>query len=613
MASARTSKPRPPASHRAAPAAEPAELLRRAWAGKDAGRPGPDLDDLLRMASQPDFEGVAALVPEAAVSRAVLSGGDHLAHPDSRFAADFPHVASRSDVRHLAARARKTGSALGLLEAADGAAVAAWAVTGEKALAWARDPVALRALSRPGAVLILAFAPSRSDELSAAAGAAFGLSAMEARLAEAFLFAPTLEIAAEQVGIGRETARDAMQRVMKKTGAKRSREVVRRLTELMSAVRDQAPLSPELLTDAFGLTRAEAAVAVRLVAGDTQREAAQALGLQPQTVRGYVKAALEKTGAARIKDLARIAAEAQALSRFRDVAEPVFEGGAASARLSLRPREAGRHVAFLDYGPRSGRPAVIFHGFLAGRSLPPALARALQARDLRPIVVQRPGFGLTSPALGDFLDEAADDLAAVARTLDLADISLFARDGGTAAALAFASANPQAVRRAALLNPRSPQGLAAGQRSGPVARLSRVMLAQPHAIGAFGEFIRRRTRTDVLERMLRETLRALPQDLAALDDPAVMAQLARDIQAQFAHSSAGYAAEHGLYAAGWSPPAVEGGGPWTIIHATGLSRPPPREPWLALPGARFAELDGAGVLAQFTHTEALADLIAFGK
>lgn len=591
----------------------PAELLRQAWRadpGDAAARS--DLDDLLRMAASPDFEGVAALVPDKAVSLAVLAGGDGLAHADARFTEAFPQAETRSDVRHLAGRARRAGSALGLLEAADGAATAAWAVTGERALLWARGADATRAAARPGAVLILVFAPSRSDELAAAAVAAFGLTPLEARLAEAFLFAPTLEIAAEQIGVGRETARDAMRRIMSKTGARRSRGVVRLLTELMSAVRDQGPLTSDLLVDAFGLTRAEAQVAVQLVAGATQREAARALGLQPETVRGYAKAALEKAGAPRIKDLARVAAEAQALSRFRDAAEPVFVTGAPSARLGLRPRAAGRSVAFLDYGPRSARPAVIFHGFLAGRSLPPALARALQARDLRPVVIQRPGFGLTSPARHGYLEDAAADLAAVIEDLGPGPVCLFARDGGTAAALEFASRWPERIERATLLNPRAPRGLAAGQHSGPVARLTRMMLAQPQAIAAFGEFIRRRTRSDLLERMLRETLRDLPQDLAALDDPAVMSQLARDIQAQFAHSSLGYAAEHGLYAAGWTPPQVAGGGPWTIVHAAGLSRPPPRAPWLNLPGVGFTELGGAGVLAQFTHAEDLARLIAEG-
>jgi pimeloyl-ACP methyl ester carboxylesterase/DNA-binding CsgD family transcriptional regulator len=458
-------------------------------------------------------------------------------------------------------------------------------------------------------VLVLTFAPSRSDALAQAAVEAFGLTPMEARLAEAFLFAPTLEIAAEQVGVGRETARDAMQRIVAKTGAHRSGGVVRRLTELMSAVRDQGPPTAEVLVQAFGLTPSEAEVAIRLVAGATQREAAQALALTAETVRGYAKAALRKTGAARIKDLARVAAEGQALARFRDVAEPVFVRGGPPARLRLIPR-AGRDIAFLDYGPRSGKPAIVFHGFMAGRSLPPALVRGLQQRGLRPIVVQRPGFGLTSAARDGYLAAAADDLAQVIDALGLDRVTLFARDGGTAAALAFASGNPERIGRATLLNPRSPDGLSGGQRSGPVAQLTRLMLASPQAIGPLGEFIRKRTRSDVLEKILRETLRTLPQDLAALDDPAVKAQLVRDIQAQFAHSAAGYVAEHGVYAEGWTPPPVEGGGPWTIVHAGGVSSPPPREPWLALPKVRFEELPGAGVLAQFTHADQLAGLIA---
>jgi pimeloyl-ACP methyl ester carboxylesterase/DNA-binding CsgD family transcriptional regulator len=584
---------------------EPAELLRQAW---DIGGAAP-LDDLLQRASAPDFEGAAALIPDEAVAAAVLGGSGVVSGADARFAAAFPDAEGRGDIRRLADRARVDGQAMGLLEAAEGAAVAAWAVTGERAQAWARSPAQASALGRPGAVLLLTFSPTRSDALSQAAAEAFGLTPLEARIAEAFLFAPTLEIAAEQAGVGRETARDAMARVVAKTGARRSTGVVRRLTELISAVRDQGPLTPQLLVQAFGLTRSEAEVAVRLVGGATQREAAKALDLRPETVRGYAKAALQKSGAARVKDLARVAAEAQALARFRDVAEPVFVRGGPPARLRLLPR-GGRNVAFLDYGPRSGEPAIVFHGFMAGRSLPPALVRGLQRRDFRPIVVQRPGFGLTSPVRSGYLDAAAHDLADVIDALGLARIALFARDGGTAAALAFASRHPDRIARAALLNPRSPHGLSAGQRSGPVAQLTRLILARPQAIGPLGEFIRKRTRSDVLEKLLRETLKAMPQDLAALDDPAVKAQLVRDIQAQFAHSAAGYVAEHALYAEGWTPPQVAGGGPWTIIHAGGMSTPPPREPWSGLPGVRFVELAGAGVLAQFTHADALAGLIA---
>jgi pimeloyl-ACP methyl ester carboxylesterase/DNA-binding CsgD family transcriptional regulator len=553
--------------------------------------------------------GSAALVPEEAVAIAVLSGRNGVAHADAAFAEAFPDPGGIPDLRRLADRARRAGSALGLLEAADGAPVPAWVARGPAGARWVRAPEALTALAGPEAVVVLVFAPTRSGDLAARASAAFGLTPLEARLAEAFLFAPTLEIAAAQAGIGHATARDVLARVMAKTGASRSGEVVGRMSEVMSAVHDQPEPNAALLGQAFGLTAAEAGVALELAGGASQREAAEALGLQPETVRTYAKAVLAKTGVARAKDLARLTAETCALSGLVAVAEPVFTSGGAPAQLRLAPRPGGRRLAFLDYGPTDARPAIVFHGFVAGRSLPPRLAAALQARRLRPIVPQRPGFGLTSPAAGDYLATAAADLEALLAALGARDVVLFARDGGTAAALAFAAIHPERISRAVLLNPRSPRGLTRGHRSGPVSRMTRLILDQPHLIEGLGEFIRRRTRSDFLEAALGQTLGAIAADREALRDPAVRAQLVRDIQAQFAHTSAGYAAEHGLYAAGWRVPEVAGG-TWVLAHAGALGQEPPRDPWLDLAGASFHTLAGAGVLAQFTHGETLAALIA---
>jgi pimeloyl-ACP methyl ester carboxylesterase/DNA-binding CsgD family transcriptional regulator len=587
--------------------------LRAAWRGPDLGGPGDRklLDELLDMTGTQGFaQGAAALAPEEAMSVAVLGDREAVVTADPAFATCFPDASAMPDLRELATKARRSGSALGLLQAADGAAVAAWAVCGPAALKWARSDAVRAAVSQPGRVLVLVFAPSRSSELAARAAVAFGLTPLESRLAEAFLFAPTLEIAGAQAGVGRETARDAMERIMAKTGARRATDVVRRLAELMSAVHGNGELTPQVLVEAFGLTRAEAGVALQIAAGATHKEAADALGLKVGTVQTYAKAALAKTGATRAKDLARLAAETQALSQLVSVAEPVFTSGAPPARLRMMPRPDGRRLAFLDYGPISGRPAMIFHGFMAGRSLPPALARSLQARGLRPIVLQRPGFGLTSPAIGDYLACAVADIAALIEALGFEEVTLFARDGGTAAALAFASAQSGAVARAVLLNPRSPLGLPKTWKAGPVSRLARALLRQPQAIAGVGELIRRRTRSDYLEAGLRHTLGGHAGDEAALADPAVRAQLVRDMQAQFAHSSAGYVAEHLVYSKGWSLPPVGGRGAWTIVSLGGFGEEPPREPWLALPGTTFTRLPDAGVLAQFTHADELATLIA---
>jgi pimeloyl-ACP methyl ester carboxylesterase/DNA-binding CsgD family transcriptional regulator len=586
----------------------PADLMRRAWGG-DPPAQADIVDQILSAEGAFEF-GAAALVPDEAVAIAVLSGRNAVLDAEPAFSAAFPDPGAVPDLRRLAERARKSGAALGLLESADGTLAPAWMGHGPAAARWTRTAGAQAAAARADAVVALLFAPSRSGELAARAAAAFGLTPMESRLAEAFLFAPTLETAAAQAGIGRATARDVLARIMAKTGAERSADVVRRLAEVMSAVREAPEADAALLGEAFGLTPAEAGVAAELARGAAQREAAATLGLQPETVRKYAKTILAKTGAARTKDLARLAAETRALSGLVSVAEPVYLRSAAAARLRLLPRPGGRRLAFLDYGPSAAEPAIVFHGFVAGRSLPPRLAAALQAAGLRPIVPQRPGFGLTSPSRGDYLAEAAADLEALVTALGAEDVRLFARDGGTAAALAFAAAHPHRVARGVLLNPRAPDGLSPDHRSGPVRRMTSLILKHPDLIGGVGEFIRRRTRSDFLDTALSQTLGGIVPDAEALRDPAVRAQLVRDIQAQFAHTSAGYSAEHALYAQGWRVPDVAGGGPWTLTWSTALNEVLPDGPWKELPGLRVQPLAGAGVLAQFTHAEALAALIA---
>jgi pimeloyl-ACP methyl ester carboxylesterase/DNA-binding CsgD family transcriptional regulator len=584
-------------------------LLRAGIGGAGSAEDRALVEEMLSLAGPAEFaQGAAALAPQEAVTLAVLGEGDAVALADAGFSAWFPDAQAMADLRRLASRARRDGSALGLLQTADSAAVAAWAVCGASAEKWASAEAVAAALARPGRVLVLVFAPSKSGELAARAVAAFGLTPLESRLAEAFLFAPTLEIAGAQAGVGRETARDAMGRIMAKMDARRATDVVRRLAELMSEAGESRPPAQALLAQAFALTPAEAGVALRLAAGATAREAADELGLKLGTVQTYAKAVLAKTGAVRAKDLARLVTETQALSRLTAVAEPVFTSGAPPGRLRLLPRPNGRQMAFLDYGPASGRAVFVFHGFMAGRSVPPALVRALQIRGLRPLVQQRPGFGLTSPAKGDYLACATGDRLALMEALGLEEATLFVRDGGTAAALAFAAAHPQRVTRGVLMNPRSPLGLPR-QDASPVSRMAQAILRHPQAIAGLGELIRRRTRSDFLEAGLRQTLGVHPGDRAALNDPAVRAELVRDMQAQFAHSAAGYVAEHRLYARGWMVPRIDGGASWAIV-SLGAFGDLDRTPWLDLPDVVFEHLSDAGVLAQFTHAERLAAIIA---
>lgn len=585
--------------------AEARALLEAAW----PRAPGETSRLLDETASFSFATGAAAPVAQEAVAIGVFAANDSLVHAAGCFDDWFSLDGARDGLAELVAAARRQNAAIAGLQTLDGSVVAAWAARAPAAANWRLDDAVRAALKGRDRVIVLIFAPSRSTSLAARAADAFGLSPLEARLAQALLWAPTLEIAAAQLGVGRETARDAIRAAAGKLGVRRTSDVVRRMLELMCAVHEPVRPDPQAIAPALGLTISEARVALEIAGGRSQAEAAEGLGLKTETVRGYVKNALAKTGLARGKDLGRLVVETQALSQLVSLAEPVFTTDDPSVRLRVITGSEGRRVAFADYGPTSGRPVCLFHGFVAGQSLPPALVRGLQERGLRPLVPQRPGFGLTERAKRNYLESASSDLLCLMQTLKLQDMAIFARDGGVAAALDFASRHPERVRAGVLLNPRPPGGLPATHRT-PIAAFVRLSLARPHLIESLGELLRRQTRTDLVEAQLRRALQAWPGDLAALEDPAVRRRLVLDIQAQFALSSAGFVAEHSLHAAGWNVPAVTGAATWTVLHSEGAGHEPPRAPWSNLPNVDFRTIPGAGVLAQFTHPHELIVALA---
>lgn len=68
---------------------------------------------------------------------------------------------------------------------------------------------------------------------------------------------------------------------------------------------EDAPVIEDMLSDAFGLSHAEAAVAARIWEGDSVAEAGGALSISPNTVKTHLKVVFEKTGVDRQAGLVR--------------------------------------------------------------------------------------------------------------------------------------------------------------------------------------------------------------------------------------------------------------------------------------------------------------------
>jgi pimeloyl-ACP methyl ester carboxylesterase/DNA-binding CsgD family transcriptional regulator len=351
---------------------------------------------------------------------------------------------------------------------------------------------------------------------------------------------------------------------------------------------------------AMGLSAAEARVAATLADGGSAGDAAAALGISEATVKSYRRSVFAKTGVNRSRDLRRLISEVSELDRLASASEVRADTQGSQERLRLI-LSRGRRVAFIDYGPASGTPLVIGHGFTTGRLVPaPFLARCHRA-GYRVIIPQRPGFGLTDAAGDDYLGTAADDLAAILDSLGAPVARTLMRDGGAASLLTFAQRYPERLDRPVLFNPRPPRGFGAPPTA-PMAAISGLLRSHPNLIEPFAEMLRRQTRSDVLEAMIRRTCSAADPDRMVIEqDPTVVAHVVRDMQGLMARTTRGFVAEHQVYVAGWSPPGLPPGPTWTLAYSTALIDDPDLRPWAGLPGLRTVRIEGAGLLAVYSH------------
>ncbi|HTX50056.1 MAG TPA: alpha/beta fold hydrolase, partial [Caulobacteraceae bacterium] len=405
-----------------------------------------------------------------------------------------------------------------------------------------------------------------------------------------------------------ETARDALRGAMRKIGASRTASVVRALSDLICNRPDEGDL--ETLATALNLTLAEARVVRLASAGATAASVARTLGVGRETVKAHLRSAFSKVGVGRAKDLGRISVELAALGRLARTSELVSPSGDGQARLRIVPCHDGRRVAFLDYGPASARPLMFCHALSSGRTLPPRLRATLREAGWRPIIPQRPGYGLTDPDRGDYLSTAAEDMAVILDALNLREADMFARDIAAAPAITFAERFPDRLRRALLLNPEGPTSPGRGRYA--ITAAASLLRRHPEVTSVFFELLRRQLRTVRLSALVRQSFKGgAPSDVAALEDPDALAWIVSDIQALTARSVRGVVRERLSYSAGWRPPAVVGGRSWTVAHCAELGGDDERRSWwLGLPDVRFVTVEEGGLLLQLSHPEILTRLLA---
>ena len=290
---------------------------------------------------------------------------------------------------------------------------------------WPLDPAVRTALSSGGYALV-AFRPGAVSWTRAQN--AYRLTPAEIRLVEALAGHGDLQRAARDCAIAYETARKFVASAMRKTGAVKQTELIRAVLSVAAGEVPDARHLVRLARDLFGLTARQAELAVEVARGASRGEAANGLDISSHRAKADLKAVFTSCGVASAVDLARIFGEINALNGLASACEVTVEGAAGDEPLRLVPRRwAPGRIAVADHGPPRAKPVFVFHSTVAGRHHSSSFVSALRTAGYRPIMVERPGFGLTDVAGDDPVRAAVNDLADVRAALGLGAIAIVAR------------------------------------------------------------------------------------------------------------------------------------------------------------------------------------------
>lgn len=116
----------------------------------------------------------------------------------------------------------------------------------------------------------------------------------------------------------------------------------------------------------------------------------------------------------------------------------------------------GRRLSYAEYGVTDGFPIFYFTGGNSSRLEGLWFATTAVAHNIRLIVPDRPGFGLSTPHARRTLLSWSEDVIALAEQLDIAQFSIFGLSGGGPHVLATAVSIPERLHRVAVISGTAP-------------------------------------------------------------------------------------------------------------------------------------------------------------
>ena len=228
---------------------------------------------------------------------------------------------------------------------------------------------------------------------------------------------------------------------------------IERTAVLFIAIPNKMMVNEQILKDLYRLTSAESELTKHIVTGMSLREYAEEMGVSNNTVKTQLKAIFQKTGVNRQAELVSLVINSPAILRNTSIERQRVAINQCYQSLQV---DIDKKISYAEYGPQTGEAIFFCHSLRGSRLERPQNLEILFQLGVRLIVIDRPGYGYSSPdpkldllAWPNYMQKLADQL-----NIDRFFVMGFSIGGSYA--LACAHVLSDRIKKVALLSPISP-------------------------------------------------------------------------------------------------------------------------------------------------------------
>ena len=222
-------------------------------------------------------------------------------------------------------------------------------------------------------------------------------------------------------------------------------------------------IDEKALSAIFNLTLAESKLARRLANGLSIEEIADKYYLSKHTLRTQLKSIFFKTDTTRQPELVKLILTSPAAFSRSEMTVPAptkssqktldFQAPRLNQTIQLKD---GRVLGYAEYGPANGKPVFLFHSNLGCRFEKMSDDTVLEKNNIRLIIPERPGFGLSTYNSNMAYTAWPDNFEQLTEHLNVTSYSIIGFSMGARYALACAIRKNPALRNIVLLSAFSP-------------------------------------------------------------------------------------------------------------------------------------------------------------